>query len=142
LTALSATGARTFDPSQPAKRADRAWRVAGLERITLHECRHTFASLMIAAEVNAKALQSFMGHAGISITLDRYGALPRPGCTASDADRGRGLGRCRRDAAGVRCGGWRGAAGGGLRQARVLQPGGSVKDRIGVAMIDAAERTG
>jgi hypothetical protein len=26
--------------------------------ITLHECRHTFASLMIAAGVNAKALST------------------------------------------------------------------------------------
>ncbi len=48
---------------------------AGLKCITPHECRHTFASLMIAVEVNAKALQTFMGHANISITLDRYGHL-------------------------------------------------------------------
>jgi integrase len=46
-----------------------------LERITPHACRHTFASLMIAAGVNAKALSTFMGHANISITLDRYGHL-------------------------------------------------------------------
>jgi hypothetical protein len=53
------------------RRADRAW--VGLEWITPHECRHTFASLMIAAGVNAKALSTFMGHAKIGITLDRYG---------------------------------------------------------------------
>ena len=41
----------------------------------LHECRHTFASLMIAAGVNAKALSTYMGHASITITLDRYGHL-------------------------------------------------------------------
>ena len=46
-----------------------------LQRITLHECRHTFASLMIAAGVNAKALSTYMGHANIAITLDRYGHL-------------------------------------------------------------------
>jgi integrase len=56
-------------------RADRAWKKAKLERITLHECRHTFASLMIAAGVNAKALSTYMGHANIGITLDRYGHL-------------------------------------------------------------------
>jgi integrase len=39
---------------------------------------HTYASLMIAAGVNAKALSTFMGHAKISITLDRYGH-PMPG---------------------------------------------------------------
>jgi integrase len=50
-------------------------RRAGVEPICLHDCRHTFASLMIAAGVNAKALSTFMGHANISITLDRYGHL-------------------------------------------------------------------
>jgi hypothetical protein len=30
---------------------------------------------MIAAGVNAKALSTYMGHATISITLDRYGHL-------------------------------------------------------------------
>jgi hypothetical protein len=30
---------------------------------------------MIAARVNVKALSSYMGHSGISITLDRYGHL-------------------------------------------------------------------
>ena len=30
---------------------------------------------MIAAGVNAKALSTFMGHANISMTLDRYGHL-------------------------------------------------------------------
>jgi integrase len=55
--------------------ADRTWKKAGLQRITLHECRHTFASLMIAAGVNAKALSTYMGHATISIILDRYGHL-------------------------------------------------------------------
>ncbi len=55
-----------------------------MARIRLHECSHTFASLMIAAGVNAKALQSFMGHANISITLDRYGGLML-GSEAEDA---------------------------------------------------------
>jgi integrase len=57
-------------------RAMRAWREAKLAPIRLHEARHTFASLMIAAGVNApKALSVFMGHASITITLDRYGHL-------------------------------------------------------------------
>lgn len=73
-----------FDPVKLTKRADRAWKQAKLERITPHECRHTFASLMIAAGVNAKALSTFMGHANISITLDRYGHL-MPGSEAEAA---------------------------------------------------------
>lgn len=43
--------------------------------MTLHEARHTFASLMIAAGVNAKALATFMGHHSINITLDLTGIL-------------------------------------------------------------------
>jgi integrase len=46
-----------------------------LERIGLHKCRHTFASLMIAAGPNAKALSVVMGHASIQITFYRYGKL-------------------------------------------------------------------
>jgi integrase len=64
-----------FSASSVGERANRAWKAATLEPICLHECRHTFASLMIAAGVNAKALSTFMGHANISITLDRYGHL-------------------------------------------------------------------
>jgi integrase len=64
-----------FTANMLQRRADKAWKAAGLERITPHACRHTCASLMIAAGVNAKALSTFMGHANISITLDRYGHL-------------------------------------------------------------------
>jgi len=67
--------AEPFDPSTVVDRARRAWREARLDPIGLHDCRHTFASLMIAAGVNAKALSAFMGHASITITLDRYGHL-------------------------------------------------------------------
>ena len=59
------------------------WRKRGLSVLTLREARHTCASLMIAAGVNAKALSTFMGHAAISITFDLYGhpsraRRPRP----------------------------------------------------------------
>lgn len=57
------------------KRAYRAWDDAGLERIGLHDCRHTFASYLIAAGVNAKAISTYMGHSSIEITFDRYGHL-------------------------------------------------------------------
>jgi integrase len=74
------TADKPFDPSTVVDRARRAWKEADLEPIGLHDCRHTFASLMIAANVNAKALSAFMGHASVTITLDRYGHL-MPGST-------------------------------------------------------------
>jgi integrase len=51
----------------------------GLDRL-----RHTYASLMIAAGVNAKALSTFMRHANIGITLDLYGHM-LPGSEAEAA---------------------------------------------------------
>ena len=69
------SGERPFNPSTARVRARQAWRLAGLQSITLHECRHTFASFMIAAGVNAKALSTYMGHASVTITFDRYGHL-------------------------------------------------------------------
>jgi integrase len=54
------------------RRADRAWKVAKLKRITLHECRHTFASIAIAAGVNIGTVSAALGHASVTITWDRY----------------------------------------------------------------------
>ena len=44
--------------------------------ITLHECRHTFAALMVSAmaeagKFSAKVLQTLMGHSSITATFDR-----------------------------------------------------------------------
>jgi integrase len=47
----------------------------GLEPLKLHEARHTFASLLIAAGANAKAITTYMGHSSIQVTYDRYGHL-------------------------------------------------------------------
>lgn len=69
------TDGTPFDDYALKQRADRAWKSARLSPIGLHESRHTFASLMIAAGVNVKALSAYMGHASITITLDRYGHL-------------------------------------------------------------------
>lgn len=69
------TGKFPFDYWRALKSAERAWKAAGLEPIGLHQGRHTFASLMIAAGVNAKTLATFMGHASVTTTLDRYGHL-------------------------------------------------------------------
>jgi hypothetical protein len=69
---LGREGDRAFNDTSVAQRAANR---AGLEPITLHEARHTFASLMIAAGVNARALTAYMGHASVTTTYDRYGHL-------------------------------------------------------------------
>lgn len=75
---------RPFTPSAVRRRAETAWARAELEPIGLHEARHSFASLLIAAGVNAKAITSFMGHSSITITFDLYGHL-MPGSEAEAA---------------------------------------------------------
>ncbi len=76
--ALAAWGwqsaARNPEPTGP-RRITVKVRPDALERIGLHEARHTFASVMIAAGVNAKALSTIMGHATIAFTFDVYGHL-------------------------------------------------------------------
>ncbi|MDQ3629950.1 MAG: tyrosine-type recombinase/integrase [Actinomycetota bacterium] len=66
---------RPFDPQKAQARADDGWAAAGLDRLTFHDCRHTFASFAIAAGVNAKALSIYLGHSSGAITFDRYGHL-------------------------------------------------------------------
>ena len=80
------------DPARLQHRADLAWsnanaaaagRAAGtgvepprpLQRVTFHACRHLYASMSIAAGVNAHALCKYMGHSGIQVTYDLYGDL-------------------------------------------------------------------
>jgi integrase len=59
------------------KRCQSQWArrdLAGIA-VKLHEARHTFASLAVAAGVDIYHLSRIMGHASIQITLDRYGHL-------------------------------------------------------------------
>jgi integrase len=69
------TATTPFDDRALKIRAEKAWYTAGLTSITLHEARHTYASLLIAAGVSSKAVSTYMGHASITITLDRYAHL-------------------------------------------------------------------
>lgn len=72
---------RPFLDTTIMHRAEKAWSAAMLPRLTLHECRHTYASVMIAAGVNIKTIQEWMGHSSVTITLDLYGHL-LPGAAA------------------------------------------------------------
>ncbi|MCU1477487.1 MAG: site-specific integrase [Subtercola sp.] len=44
-------------------------------RITLHDLRHTAASLAISAGANVKAVQRMLGHKSAAMTLDTYADL-------------------------------------------------------------------
>jgi integrase len=66
---------KPFADNSVRSRSVRVWEAAGLAPLGFHEARHTYASFMIAASVNVKALSTYMGHSSISTTLDRYGHL-------------------------------------------------------------------
>jgi len=53
----------------------RALDAAGLERMTVHDLRHTAASLAISSGANVKAVQRMLGHASAAMTLDTYADL-------------------------------------------------------------------
>jgi len=67
-----------FTATAVHRRARLRWSKVEPKRLTpigLHEARHTFASMAIAAGVNAKALTTYMGHSSIQVTYDRYGHM-------------------------------------------------------------------
>lgn len=69
------TASDAFVPSTVRSRADKAWEAAALDRITLHECRHTYASMLIASGANEKTVMEALGHSTITMTFDTYGHL-------------------------------------------------------------------
>jgi integrase len=79
-------GSKPFNPGPLTLHSKKAWVEAGLTPIGLHECRHSYAAYMIAAGLNSKALSTYIGHASITITLDRYSHL-LPGNQAEAAQR-------------------------------------------------------
>jgi len=52
-----------------------ATREAGVEGTTIHDLRHTAASLLIAAGADVKAVQVILGHSTATMTMDLYGHL-------------------------------------------------------------------
>jgi integrase len=69
-------GGGPFNSASLYHRADSAWEEAGLNgRLRLHQARHSYASYLIAAGANPKAISTFMGHSSINLTYDLYGHL-------------------------------------------------------------------
>ena len=77
-------GERPMNASGFTQRMAARWAALGMTPIGMHESRHTFASMMIAAGANAKSIATYMGHADIATTFDRYGHL-MPGNEAQAA---------------------------------------------------------
>lgn len=48
---------------------------SGLEGVTPHDMRHTCAALLVLLGAHPKAMQEWLGHSSITMTLDTYGHL-------------------------------------------------------------------
>jgi len=60
------------DPRYLSKVFQRVVQRAGLKRIRLHDLRHTFATLLRAAEVPIEVISKVLGHASVLVTLKIY----------------------------------------------------------------------
>ena len=77
-----------LDPEQFGKTVPRICEGAGLGHWSIHELRHSCASLMIAMEVPLEVVSEQMGHASIRVTKDVYGHLmPKARAKAAEAMR-------------------------------------------------------
>jgi integrase len=61
-----------YSPDYITRAFRKAVKGAGVPRIWLHDLRHTWASLALAAGVNPKVVSERLGDATVSFTLDRY----------------------------------------------------------------------
>ena len=77
-----------LDPEQFGKTVPKICVSAGLGHWSIHELRHSCASLMIAMEVPLEVVSEQMGHASIRVTKDVYGHLmPKARAKAAEAMR-------------------------------------------------------
>ncbi len=79
------TDGTPLDPSSVTHVFVKVVREAGL-KLRLHDLRHSYASIMLAAGVNVKVISESLGHANIGITLDIYcHLLPGLGKSAAES---------------------------------------------------------
>jgi integrase len=72
---LGATRRAAFGYTGIRKRTIKALAAAGLEHVTLHEARHSFASYLAASGISLKGLTTILGHSSVTVSLDRYGHM-------------------------------------------------------------------
>jgi integrase len=77
-----------LDPEAFGRTVPRICKEAGLGHWSIHELRHSCASLLIAMEVPLEVVAEQLGHASIRVTKDVYGHLmPRSRAKAAEAMR-------------------------------------------------------
>jgi integrase len=75
-----------YSPDYVTRAFRKAVAAADLPRMRLHDLRHTWASLALAAGVNPKVVSERLGHATVGFTLDTYSHV-LPGLQKDAAER-------------------------------------------------------
>lgn len=61
-----------LEPGSQRKRLQQLLESCGMEKIRFHDLRHTFATLALQNDVDAKTLSGLLGHYSAGFTLDTY----------------------------------------------------------------------
>ncbi|WP_164689950.1 tyrosine-type recombinase/integrase [Luxibacter massiliensis] len=69
LTGLEGT---FVEPRQMEKCFSRIVKSCGIEKATVHTCRHSFATRCVEVGFDIKTLSEILGHASVAITMNRY----------------------------------------------------------------------
>jgi integrase len=67
-----------LDPGAFGRTVPRICKRAGLDHWSIHELRHSCASLLLAMDVPLEVVPDALGHASIRVTMDVYGHLLAP----------------------------------------------------------------
>ncbi len=69
---FNSTNKNPITPSVLKKTYLRLRKATGIDTITNHVCRHTFATRLLESGADAKAISSLLGHSSVSFTMTRY----------------------------------------------------------------------
>lgn len=75
-----------MDGTKARKMLKACLKSAGLRVIRMHDCRHTYASLLIQNKASLAYIKDQMGHSSIQTTVDVYGHLV-PGANKHEVDK-------------------------------------------------------
>lgn len=61
-----------IEPRTMENHFDRIMKACGIDNATMHTCRHSFATRCVEVGFDIKTLSEILGHASVSITMNRY----------------------------------------------------------------------
>ncbi len=69
---LTGDNNKYIEPRTMENKFNKISSICGIDNVTFHTIRHTFASTCIEAGVDVKSLSEILGHSSVNITLNRY----------------------------------------------------------------------